>query len=37
MVNGEMVVSRKGGLLAMLFRKPWPEIKEVVSKVVKAS
>jgi hypothetical protein len=31
------VVSRKGGLLAMLLRKPWPELDEVVAAVRRAS
>jgi hypothetical protein len=33
LVNGKTVVSRKGGLLAMIFRKPWPEINDVVRAV----
>ncbi len=32
-VDGVTVVSRKGGLLAKLLRKPWPEIDDVVAKV----
>ena len=32
-VDGQTVISRKGGLLAMLFKKPWPEVGEVVAAV----
>ena len=30
LVDGEPAVSRKGGLWAMLTRKPWPSHEEVV-------
>jgi len=32
-VDGRVVVSRKGGLLAKLTRRPWPEEDEVVAAV----
>jgi len=32
-VNGKTVVSRKGGLLAILFRRPWPENAEVINAI----
>lgn len=35
-VNGEIVVSRKGGLLALVTRKPWPSETDVVSAVRQA-
>jgi len=35
-VDGSNVVSRKGGLVAMLFRKPWPSEEEVVAAVKSA-
>ena len=33
LVDDRVVVSRKGGLLAMLLRKPWPELEDVVAAV----
>jgi hypothetical protein len=33
MVNGQTVVTRKGGLLAKLLSRPWPEADDVVSAV----
>jgi hypothetical protein len=33
MVDGQVVVSRKGGLLAKLLSKPWPQGDEVVRAV----
>ena len=36
LVDGRMVVSRKGGLLAKLLRKPWPSPEDVVAAVVEA-
>jgi hypothetical protein len=33
MVNGQVVVTRKGGLLAKLMSKPWPPGDEVVAAV----
>ena len=35
-VDGRTVVSRKGGLLAKLFRKPWPNPEDVVAAVREA-
>ncbi|MFK7822425.1 MAG: hypothetical protein AB8G99_27265 [Planctomycetaceae bacterium] len=32
-VNGETVVSRKGGLIAKLTGKPWPEHDHVVQAI----
>ncbi len=32
-VDGRTVVSRKGGLLAKLLRKPWPDPDDVVAAV----
>jgi hypothetical protein len=32
-VNGQLVVSRKGGLLAMLMSKPWPDGEDLVGAV----
>ena len=37
LVDGKLVVSRKGGLLAMITRKPWPKEDEVVSAIQAAS
>jgi len=36
LVDGELVVSRKGGLIAKFTGKPWPDRDEVVS-VVRAA
>ena len=33
LVDGETVVSRKGGLIAMVLRKPWPDEADVVEAV----
>ena len=33
LVDGKTVVSRKGGLLAMLFRKPWPKNEDVIGAI----
>ncbi len=33
LVDGRTVVSRKGGLFAMIMRKPWPSMLEVVKAV----
>ena len=33
LVDGRVVVTRKGGLLAKLFKKPWPSEDEVVAAV----
>ena len=33
LVDGRPVVSRKGGLLAKLLRKPWPDPEHVVAAV----
>jgi hypothetical protein len=35
-VDGHPIVSRKGGLLAKLLRRPWPGAEDVVSAVRKA-
>jgi len=32
-VNGEIVVSRKGGLMAKLLKRGWPTTEEVVAAV----
>jgi hypothetical protein len=32
-VNGRLVASRKGGLLAKLLKRPWPDGDEVVAAV----
>lgn len=32
-VNGRLVMSRKGGLLAKLMSKPWPSEEDVISAV----
>ena len=37
LVDGRTVVSRKGGLLAKLFRKPWPNPEDVVAAVREAT
>jgi hypothetical protein len=37
LVDGRSVVSRKGGLIAMLTRKPWPNPEDVVAAVRKAT
>lgn len=36
MVNGRTVVSRKGGLVAKLVKRPWPQADEVVAAVREA-
>ena len=36
LVDDQIVVSRKGGLLALLFRKPWPVQQQVVEQVKNA-
>ncbi|WP_075085087.1 SelT/SelW/SelH family protein [Mariniblastus fucicola] len=33
LVDGKTVVSRKGGLMALLLRKPWPDRAEVVNSI----
>lgn len=33
LVGDRVVVSRKGGLIAKLTRKPWPEVDDVVEAV----
>jgi len=33
LVDGKTVVSRKGGLMALLFRKPWPEKEDVIGAI----
>jgi hypothetical protein len=33
LVSEKTVVSRKGGLLALLFRKPWPTNEEVITAI----
>ena len=33
LVNGRVVVTRKGGLLAKLLGRPWPTDEEVLSAV----
>lgn len=33
LVNGSTVISRQGGLLALLLRKPWPDSDAVVDAV----
>jgi len=32
-VGGTTVITRKGGLIAKLMKKPWPEVDDVVSAV----
>ena len=32
-VNGQTVVSRKGGLLALLTKKPWPSNGDVLNAI----
>lgn len=34
LVNDKIVIARKGGLLAKITGKPWPEVGEVVAAVV---
>jgi len=36
-VNGNAVVSRQGGLIALITRKPWPSETEVVAAVRSAT
>jgi len=36
-VDGKTVVSRKGGLIALLSRKPWPSESAVVAAIQAAS
>ncbi len=36
LVDGRVVVTRKGGLLAKLLNRPWPQPDEVVSKLREA-
>ncbi len=33
LVDGRMVATRKGGLLAKLLKKPWPTTEDVVTAV----
>ena len=35
-VDGAMVLSRKGGLIAMLVKRPWPSDREVLAAVREA-
>jgi len=32
-VGKQMVVTRKGGLLALLMKKPWPSVSSVVEAI----
>ena len=36
-VDGESAIARKGGLIAMLTRKPWPNPEDVVTAVREAT
>lgn len=36
LVDGRVVVTRKGGLLSLLLRKPWPTEEHVVTAVREA-
>jgi hypothetical protein len=36
LVDGRVVVTRKGGLLAKLVRRPWPKAEQVVAAVREA-
>ena len=36
-VNGRTVISRKGGLIAMILRRPWPSSEAVLSAVSEAA
>ena len=33
LVDGQVVIERRGGLLAKLFGKPWPDSEDVVNAV----
>jgi hypothetical protein len=33
LVDGQVVAGRKGGLIAKLIRRPWPDPEDVVSAV----
>ncbi|MDG2186589.1 MAG: hypothetical protein P8K79_13005 [Mariniblastus sp.] len=35
-VGNQRVISRKGGLWAMLTKKPWPPVEEVLQKILTA-
>ncbi len=35
-VNDELVFSRKGGLFAMITRKPWPTVEHVVTAILES-
>ena len=35
-VNDELVYSRKGGLFAMITRKPWPTLEQVVAAILES-
>ena len=35
-VHGQVITSRKGGLIAMLIKRPWPDMQGVRDQVRKA-
>lgn len=35
-VDGELVAKRKGGLIALATRRPWPDTEALVADVVRA-
>jgi hypothetical protein len=37
LVNGQTVASRKGGLVAKLINRPWPDEEEVIAAIRRAA
>jgi hypothetical protein len=37
LVNGQTVASRKGGLVAKLLKRPWPDEEEVIAAIRRAA
>jgi hypothetical protein len=35
-VNEKLAISRKGGLVALLTRRPWPSVQDVVDAILDA-
>ncbi|MDB4670505.1 MAG: hypothetical protein P8M80_08330 [Pirellulaceae bacterium] len=36
LVRGKLAISRKGGLFALITRKPWPTVEEVIQAILTA-
>ena len=35
-LNNKLIVTRKGGLIALLTRRPWPSVQDVIEKIQNA-